>query len=146
MTGAWIRIVPARIVAFALAGGVVLAACSSGPLGAGDRTIEVDGQVVSATSLREAVGLCAVLERLPTDPLAARDAFYSLSHDRLHTIAAAVQEVDRAVATSLLQAKAVVEEDLARFPFPPSLADDLDRLVAATGAALETLSIRTEPC
>ncbi|GIU96692.1 MAG: hypothetical protein KatS3mg013_0495 [Actinomycetota bacterium] len=138
----------ARVRTSVLLGALLLAACSPGPsTGARERTIQVNGQPVPVSSLREAVtGLCAALERLPTDPMAARDAFYALSHDRLHTIAAAVQEVDRAVAASLLQSKAVVEEDLARFPFPASLAADLDRLTAATRAALGALSIRTEPC
>jgi len=137
-----------RILAYAFVGGMLLAACSSDRSpDAGDRTIQVDGQAVAASSLRQAVtGLCTALERLPIDPTAARRAFYDLSHDRLHTIAAAVQDIDRPAATSLLNAKAVVEEDLARFPFPSSLAADLDRLAAASRAALRVLSVPAEPC
>lgn len=136
------------ILASLLVTGLLLAACSSdGASGAEDRTIVVDSEAVSADSLRKAVGgLCTALERLPTDPMAARDAFYDLSHARLHTIAAAVDEIDRGAATSLLEAKAVVEEDLARFPFASSLAADLNRLATATREALVALSIRTEPC
>jgi len=134
--------------AAAVIGAQLLSSCSSDPSAvAGTRTIEVDGEEVAASSLREAVtGLCVALERLPTDPLAARDAFYSLSHDRLHTIAAAVLEIDRSAATSLLRAMAVVEEHLARPPFPASVAGDLDRLIAATRVVLRALSIPTEPC
>jgi len=126
----------------------LLSSCSSGPSTvARSRTIEVDGEEVVASSLREAVtGLCAALERLPVDPRAARDAFYSRSHDRLHMIATAVQEIDRSTAASLLQAMAVVEERLARRAFPASLGGDLHRLVAATRAALRALSIPSEPC
>lgn len=138
----------ARVRTSILLGALLLAACSPDPsTGAKERTIEVSGQPVPVSSLREAVtGLCTALERSGTDPLAARDAFYALSHDRLHMIAAAVQEVDRAAAASLLQAKAVVEEDFGRLPFPPSLPDDLDRLVTATRTALGALSIATVPC
>jgi len=135
-------------MASALIGAQLLSACSSGAsTAARTRTIEVDGEKVAASALREAVtGLCAALEHLPADPGAARDAYYSLSHDRLHMIATAVQEIDRSAAASLLQAMAVVEERLAQPPFPASLAGDLDRLVAATRAALRALSIPTEPC
>lgn len=68
-----------------MVGGLLLAACSaSGPSPAGARTIEVDGQAVSASSLGDAVrGLCLALERLAADPTAARAAFYDLPHDRL---------------------------------------------------------------
>ncbi|MGH2649850.1 MAG: hypothetical protein ACRDHK_01385 [Actinomycetota bacterium] len=86
------------------------------------------------------------MDRLPTDPSAARDAFYSLSHDRLHTIAAAIQEIDRSAADRLLRAMAVVQEHLTGPPFPTSLAGDLDRLIVATRVALRALSIPTEPC
>jgi hypothetical protein len=136
------------VLALAFIGAESLSSCSSGPSTVlRTRTIEVDGEELAASSLREAVtGLCTALERLPADPRAARDAFYSLSHDRLHTIAAAVQEIDRSAAASLLQAMAVVEERLARPPVPPSLAGDLDRLLTATRAALRALSIPTEPC
>jgi len=145
--GGLVRSRAALVFASALFGVQVLSACSSGPSTVGTRTIEVDGKEVSGSSLREAVtGLCVALERLPPDPLAARDAFYSLSHDRLHTIAAAVQEIDGAAAASLLRAMAVVEEHLARPPFPTSLAGDLDRLITATREALRALSIPTEPC
>lgn len=147
MIGGLVRTRVALIFAPALFGAQLLSSCSSGPSTVGTRTIEVDGEEVAASSLREAVtGLCVALERLPTDPLAARDAFYSLSHDRLHTIAAAVQEIDRSAAASLLRAMAVVEEHLARSPFPTSFAGDLDRLIAATRVALRALSIPTEPC
>ncbi len=148
MTGRSVRTRVAVVLAAALIGAQLLSSCSSGPSTVGrTRTIQVDGEEVAASSLRGAVtGLCAALERLPADPRAARDDYYSLSHQRLHTIAAAVQEIDRSVAASLLQAMAVVEEDLARPPFPASLAGDLDRLLAATRAALRALSIPTEPC
>jgi hypothetical protein len=138
----------AIVLASALIGAQLLSSCSSGPSTvARTQTIEVDGEEVAASSLREAVtGLCAALEHLPADPRSARDAYYQLSHERLHMIAAAVQEIDRSAAASLLQAMAVVEEDLARPPFPASLAGDFDRLVTATRAALGALSIPTEHC
>jgi hypothetical protein len=136
------------VLASALIGAELLSSCSSGPTTvARSRTIEVDGEEVAASSLREAVtGLCVALERLPSDPPAARDAFYSLSHDRLHTIAAAVQEIDRPAAGSLLRAMAVVEERFARPLSPASLATAFDRLLAATRVALRALSIPAEPC
>ena len=120
---------------------------STEPSDAGDRSISVQGQSLSASSLRAAVaGLCTSLERLPEDPVAARDAFFDLAHDHLHSIAAAAQRVDRSAAAALLQAKAVVEEDLARSPFPSSLTRDLERLAAATRTALTAMSIRSDAC
>jgi hypothetical protein len=146
--GRSVRTRAAVVLASALIGAQLLFSCSSGPSTvARTQTIEVDGEEVTASSLREAVtGLCVALKHLPADPGAARDAYYSLSHDRLHMIATAVQEIDRSVAASLLQAMAVVEERLARPPFTTSLVGDFDRLVAATRAALRALSIPTEPC
>ncbi|GBC87268.1 hypothetical protein HRbin12_01271 [bacterium HR12] len=125
---------------------VPLAGCSSGASpGAAERTIEVDGQMVSEASLRDAVtGSCTVRGLVSTYPLEARDVFSSRAHDRRHTIAAAVQGIGRTVAASRLQAKAVVEEDLDRYPSPPSIVGDLDLLTSAIRTALETLSIRTE--
>jgi len=126
---------------------VLLASCSGAGPAAGTRTIRVDTTPVAVDELQEAVtGLCLALDRLATDPLAARDAFYDLSHERLHTIAAAAGEVDRPAAASLLEAKAAVEADLDRVPFPSSLPGDLERLVTATRSALEALSISSEPC
>jgi hypothetical protein len=133
-------------VVLAVATLLVPGGCGSRATPAG-RTIEVQGRSVTASSLREAVsGLCIARARLETDALAARSAFYDLAHQGLHTIAAAVQGVDRDAATTLLQAKAVVEADLARYPFPTSLRTDLDRLIDATRRALAALSIPTEPC
>ncbi|MGH2589506.1 MAG: hypothetical protein ACRDGW_01770 [Actinomycetota bacterium] len=142
---------PARSAAAATA--VIVAAMLTGscsesrPADSGDGTIRVDATLVSVDQLQEAVtGLCLALDRLGSDPLASRDIFYDLSHDSLHTIAAAAEDVDRSAAASLLQAKAIVEANLDRSPFPPSLGSDLQRLVTTTRAALEVLSIPAPPC
>lgn len=148
MIGELVRIRAPLVLVSALVSAQLLSSCSSGQSTlTRSQTIEIDGKKVAASSLREALtGLCVALERLPTDALAARDAFYSLSHDRLHTIAAGVQEIDRSAAASLLRAMAVVEEHFARPPFPASLVGDLGRLIAVTRVALRELSIRTEAC
>lgn len=78
-------------------------------------------------------GLCVARARA-SHPAAARTAFFDRAHQPLHGLAAAAARDDRAAAARLLEAKQVVERDLAGDA--SGLAGDLDRLLDATGRAV----------
>jgi hypothetical protein len=101
--------------------------------------------VVTPADAREAVlGLCASVGSLDDDPVGAEEAFTDRSHDELHVIAAALQEVDREAAADLLEAKQRVEAGFAG-PDGPS-AEEMESLIAATRVGLDVLSIETPSC
>lgn len=78
-------------------------------------------------------GLCEARARA-TQPAAARTAFFDRAHQPIHELAAAAAQEDRAAAARLLEAKQVVERDLAGDA--SGLAGDLDRLLTTTGRAI----------
>lgn len=78
-------------------------------------------------------GLCVARARA-SQPAAARTAFFDSAHQPIHELAAAAARDDRAAAARLLEAKQVVERDLAGDA--SGLAGDLDRLLDATGRAI----------
>jgi hypothetical protein len=128
-----------RRAAAALALVVALGAC--GGDSDDDRTITVAGQPVAAAPLVDAhAGLC----QAAAQPDAARRLFFDRSHEALHTVARALEDVDRAQAGELLQAKERVESELAAPP--PSLPDDLYRLADVYRAGLGRLAITAPPC
>ena len=121
---------------------LVLAVACGGDSGAGnDRTITVAGQPVAVARLVDAhAGLC----QAAAQPDAARRLFFDRSHEALHTVARALEDVDRAQAAELLQAKEKVESELDRPP--PNLPDDLRRLAAVYRDGLGRLAITAPPC
>jgi len=119
---------------------VVAGACAR----SGDRPPErltVGGQPVAVAALVDAhAGLCQAADQ----PDAARRLFFDRSHEALHTVARALEDVDRAQAAELLQAKEKVESELA---VPPAgLPDDLRRLADVYRAGLGRLAITAPPC
>lgn len=118
---------------------VVLAGCGGGD--AGDRTITVAGQPVAVARLLDAH---AALCQAATEPDAARRLFFDRAHEPLHTVARALEDVDRARAASLLEAKEKVEAELPSPP--PSLPDDLRRLADVYRDGLGRLAITAPPC
>ncbi len=78
-------------------------------------------------------GLCVARARA-TQPAAARTAFFDRAHQPIHELAAAAAREDRAAAARLLEAKQVVERDLAGDA--SGLAGDLDRLLTTAGRAI----------
>ena len=127
-----------RLAAGALV--VVLGACGAGGT-EDDETITVAGQPVAVAPLVDAhAGLCQAADQ----PDAARRLFFDRSHEALHTVARALEDVDRAQAGALLQAKEKVEGELAAPP--PTLPDDLRRLADVYRAGLGRLAITAPPC
>jgi hypothetical protein len=118
---------------------VVLAACGGGD--SSDKTITVAGQPVPVASLLDAH---AALCEGAAAPDAARRLFFDRAHEQLHTVARALEDVDRAQAAQLLQAKERVESELPNPP--PTLADDLRRLAGVYRDGLGRLAITAPPC
>ena len=117
----------------------VLAACGGGE--DGGRTITVAGQPVPVASLLDAH---AALCEGAAAPDAARRLFFDRAHEQLHTAARALEDVDRAQAAQLLQAKERVESELP--DRPPTLPDDLRRLAGVYRDGLGRLAITAPPC
>jgi hypothetical protein len=118
---------------------VMATACAGGS--GDDETITVAGQKVAVAPLVDAhAGLC----QAAAQPDAARRLFFDRSHEALHTVARALEDVDRAQAGALLQSKEKVESELAASP--PSLPDDLLRLADLYRTGLGRLAITAPPC
>ena len=117
---------------------VLAAACGGG---SEDRTITVAGQPVAVAPLVDAH---AALCQAAAEPDAARRHFFDRAHDQLHTVAKALEDVDRAQAGQLLQAKERVESELPNQP--PTLPDDLRRLAGVYRDSLGRLAITAPPC
>ena len=104
-------------------------------------TITVDGERVAVAPLVDAHrALCEAANR----PASARALFFDRAHDSLHTVAGAVEEIDRAQAGELLQAKEKVEGEIAAAP--EGLPDDLLHLAEVYRASLGRLAIEAPPC
>ncbi len=116
---------------------VVAVACGGGD----DKTVTVGGEQVTVARLVDAhAGLCEAA----ASPATARALFFDRSHEALHTVARGVEEVDRAQAGALLQAKEKVESELDSRP--ASLPDDLRRLADVYRTSLGRLAIEATPC
>ena len=118
---------------------VVAAACGGGD--SGDGTITVAGQPVPVAPLVDAH---AALCQAAAEPAAARRHFFDRAHEPLHTVARALEDVDRAHAARLFQAKERVESELS--DPPASLPDDLRRLAGVYRDGLGRLAITAPPC
>jgi hypothetical protein len=124
------------VVALAL----VAVACSDSAGGAGD-TITVGTDRVPVARLVDAhAGLCEAATQLDM----ARALFFDRSHEALHTVARALEPVDRAQAATLLEAKQKVESELTTPP--ATLRDDLLRLADVYRTGLGRLAISAPPC
>jgi len=123
---------------------VVFGACG----GSGDtkpQTVTVGGQQVTVAALIDAeAGLCAARASAATDPSAARADFFDRSHDALHTVARGLEDVDRAQAAGLLEAKERVETGLDNRS--PTLTDDIAHLADVYRSGLGRLAISSPPC
>ena len=120
-----------------LAVAALATACDSGSR----NTITVGGAEVAVPRL---VRAHAALCQAAAEPDAARRIFFDHAHEELHTVARALEDVDRAQAAELLQAKQKVESAL---PEPPAtLVDDLRRLAGVYRDSLGRLAITAPPC
>ena len=120
---------------------MLAAACGGSSDDDARRTITVDGRPVAVDSLVDAhVALCEAA----ADPTRARTLFFDRSHDTLHTVARALDDVDRAQAAQLLEAKETVESELGKST--AGRPDDLFRLADVYRAALGRLAIAAPPC
>lgn len=120
-------------------------ACSGGSSGA--TTVKVGGEAVPVERLEAAaVGVCQAAGQAASDAGAPRRTFFGKAHDGLHTIARALEDVDRRAAADLLQAKQTVEADLSGTPTAADLGAHLRRLAAVTQVGLDRLDIAVPPC
>lgn len=119
---------------------VVFAACGGGG-NTVDRTVTVAGQPVAVAALVDAH---AALCEAAAEPDAARRLFFDRAHEQLHTVARALEDIDRALAAQLLQAKERVESELPNLP--ATLSDDLRRLAGVYRDGLGRLAITAPPC
>ena len=119
---------------------VIAVACG----GSGDDqpdTVTAGGERLAVAPLVDAhAGLCDAARQ----PAQARALFFDRSHDALHAVARALEDVDRAQVAELLQAKERVESDLA--DPGESLPGDLVRLAEVYRASLGRLAITAAPC
>ncbi len=128
-----------------LAAASMLTTACGGSSTAAPRSITVAGDRVPIASLVDAeAGLCAARAAAPGNPVAARAAFLDRSHTAIHTVARALEDVDRAGAASLLEAKEKVEAGLDGRP--PTLTDDIAHLADVYRSGLGRLAISAPPC
>lgn len=102
------------------------------------------GPVTSQAASEAVLGLCELAGA--TEASEAEATFLDRSHETLHVIAAATEVRDRAAAASLLEAKQVVEADLAEGDLPPGFGDDVGRLLEATRTALAAIGLDAPAC
>jgi hypothetical protein len=101
--------------------------------------------VVTQTAADEAVlGLCDLRDE--TDIAEANATFIDRSHQTLHVIAAAAEEVDRIASSALLEAKQRVEADLGGAELPPGFAVDIRFLLQAVRAAIDVIGLEPAGC
>ena len=105
------------------------------------------GETVTTARLRAiSAGLCEALQQAPTDVAAAKKTFNSRSHDGLHLIARGLEEIDRAAAATLLEAKQKVEGDFSRNAAGPQVAADLRTLADVTRSSLARFNVGVDAC
>lgn len=120
---------------------LALVAVACGGSASGGDTVTVGGEKVTVARLVDAhAGLCEAA----ASPATARALFFDRAHEALHAVARGVEDVDRAQAADLLQAKEKVESKLDSRP--PDLPDDILRLADVYRTALGRLAITAPPC
>lgn len=102
--------------------------------------------VTTARLLAIAAGLCEAAAQAPTDVEAAKKTFNGRSHDGLHLLARGLEEVDRAAAAALLQAKQKVEGDFSRNAAGTQVAADLKPLHDVTVSGLARFNVTAGAC
>ena len=127
---------------------VVLTSCGRGGEAGERRTIDAGGERVAVQPLRDAAeALCSARDQARTDVKAAKVTFYDRSHDALHTLARALERVDRSQAARLLEDKQRVEADFDRDPVPAGdLTQHLGELAVVTRTGLARLSVTVPRC
>lgn len=110
-------------------------------------SVTVGGETVStARLLAVATGLCEALGQAQTDPAAAKRTFNGRSHDGLHLIARGLQDIDRAAAAALLEAKQKVEADFSGSAAGPQVAAGLRSLADVTRSSLTRFNVTADAC
>lgn len=124
---------------------VLLASCGGGESTTG--IIPVDGRRVPAEQLQKSVAhLCTAQSFVGREDLEnARATFQNLAHDDLHTLADAIDELDRSAQSQLLRAKNRVESDFSAGDLS-ALKADFPGLIDAAEAALSVLQIEEPGC
>ena len=111
-------------------------------------TITVAGEPVAVSLLTDAVSaLCDVRSRAGAgDRAGAAATFFDRSHDPLHTLARGLEDLDRASAARLLEAKQEVEGDLDDESDPGLLAAAVTELHTSAAGGLSRLGIEVPAC
>lgn len=124
---------------------IILAGCGGGGTTSG--IIPVDGRRVPAEQLLRAVAnLCTAQTFVGGEDLEnARATFQNLAHDDLHTLAAAIEKLDRSAQSELLRAKNRVETDFSSGDLS-ALNADFPSLIEAAESALSVLRLEAPGC
>jgi hypothetical protein len=138
----WLALLPVLAVAPACdEGGDRRAPDTTGP------TIVVAGEPVPVAHMTDALdNLCTARRDAPERPQAAEARFFDRSHETLHVIARALEDVDRPAAARLLEAKQKVEADFSGLASGDRIADDLGPLIEATARGLDRLAVPVPSC
>lgn len=105
------------------------------------------GGQASDEALRTAYSdLCETRALAGEDVDEARGQFYGRVHSPLHDIARQTEEADRAVAARMLEAKNDVERSFNTSAPAEATTAALDRLLARTGEALNSIGVTTSGC
>jgi hypothetical protein len=132
------------VVAAVLAG--TGAACGSDKKPAPAVVAMAGETVATAKLLTIATGVCDAARQAGASVDAARQTFFSQSHDGLHLIARGLQELDRDASAALLEAKQKVEADFLAPPPGPRVVADLDQLGAVTRSSLARFKVSADAC
>lgn len=139
------RPVSTAVIAVALALAGTLAGC--GGRSSGTATVDVgDGRVPAVRLAAVQKAVCRAAGDAGEDTGRARTIFFADAHDGLHTIARALERVDRTAAADLLIEKQAVEAAFASEDPGAELAAKLGRLAATTRAGLDRLDVSVTPC
>lgn len=110
-------------------------------------SVTMAGQTVTVPRLLAiAAGLCEAAAQAPADVAAAEKTLNSRSHDGLHVIARGLEEVDRAAAATLLEAKQKVEGDFSRDAAGTVVEPDLRQLHEVTVSSLARFNVTAGAC
>ena len=144
MIGRWTWALAATLAAALV---IAVGACGDNESDQSSATIDAGGEAVAVSALEDAANaLCTARDQARTDVEAAETTFYDRSHDALHTMARALEPVDRAQAARLLEDKQRVEAAFAGDPSAAAMAHELDRLARVTRAGLAALAVSVPEC
>lgn len=138
---------PRRTLAVLLAVAALVASCGGDDGGEPNPSPPPSGALgpVTEDAAESAfLALCELQGQTELQP--ANAIFFDRSHEMLHVIAAAADEVDREVSTALLVAKQRVEADLREDPLPPGFAAGVETLLGATVAAVRAIGLEEPHC